>query len=269
MKRIFRNIYENLFGKKPLDSQAIKEASKRGFPELGFLGESLKDELEIRLKINIDNTAIFEQALTHRSYLQVLPHGNYNSNERLEFLGDAVLSMIVTDYLFANHINEAEGSLTKLRSMMVNRYALANCAHELELEKFLRVSHGAEKNLKSGSDSMMSDAVEAIIAAVYLDSGYNAATDFVVKVLIPIIIKSNLFEDNNYKSQLLEAVQKDGKKAPTYQVLEETGPPHNKEFRIGVVIDGEIQGTGSGKNKKEAEQKAAMAALENLSSKIQ
>ncbi|HAC16881.1 MAG TPA: ribonuclease III [Bacteroidetes bacterium] len=265
MKSLFRHIYNNLFGKKPLDSQAIKEASKQGFPVIGLLESSLKDELERKLDVKINNIGIYEQALTHRSYLQVLPHGMYNSNERLEFLGDAVLSMVVTDYLFANHIHEAEGSLTKLRSMMVNRYALAYCAKELELEKFIRISHGAEKNLKSGSDSMMSDAVEAIIAAVYLDSGYNAATDFVVKVLIPIVIKSSLLEDSNYKSQLLEIVQKDGKKAPVYEVIEETGPPHNREFHIGVMIDGEQKGTGKGKSKKEAEQKAALEALENLS----
>lgn len=259
-----KSIFNNIFGKKPLDSLAIKEASKQGFPQLGFLEKSLKDELEDRLRISIINTAIFEQALTHRSYLQVLPGGKYNSNERLEFLGDAVLSMVVTDYLFANHINEAEGSLTKLRSMMVNRYALAHCAKELGLEKFIKISHGAEKNLRSGSDSMLSDAVEAIIAAVYLDSGYNAATDFIVKVLIPIIIKSSLLEDCNYKSQLLEEVQKNGRKAPVYEVLEEIGPPHNKEFVVGVLVDGTVKGTGKGKNKKEAEQKAAFAALENL-----
>lgn len=264
VKSLFKHIYDNLFGKKPLDSQAIKEASKQGFPDIGFLEMSLKDELEEKLRITINNTAIFEQALTHRSYLQVLSTGKHKSNERLEFLGDAVLSMIVTDYLFANHINEAEGSLTKLRAMMVNRYALAYCSKELELEKFIRISHGAEKNLKNGSDSIMSDAVEAIIAAVYLDSGYNAATDFVVKVLIPIIIKSSLLEDNNYKSQLLEIVQKNGKKAPVYEVIEEMGPPHNKEFHIAVLVDGEMKGTGKGKSKKEAEQKAALVALENL-----
>jgi ribonuclease-3 len=264
VKSLFKNIYDNLFGRKPLDSQSIKEASKQGFPLIGFLEVQLKDELESRLGISIDNIGIFEQALTHRSYLQVLNHGKFCSNERLEFLGDAVLNMIVTDYLFANHINEAEGSLTKLRSMMVNRYALACCAKELELEKFIRISHGAEKNLKNGSDSIMSDCVEAVIAAIYLDSGYNAATDFVVKVLIPIIINASMLEDHNYKSRLLESVQKFGKKAPVYEVLEETGPPHNKEFYIGVVVDGEIKGKGKGKSKKEAEQKAAYEALENF-----
>jgi ribonuclease-3 len=148
--------------------------------------------------------------------------------------------------------------------MMVNRYALAFCAKELELEKFIKISHGAEKNLKAGNDSIMSDAVEAIIAAIYLDSGYNVATDFIVKVLIPIIIKSTMLEDNNYKSKLLEIVQKDGKKAPLYNVLEEIGPPHQKEFVVGVLIDGVIKGTGKGKSKKEAEQKAALAALDYL-----
>lgn len=262
MKSLFKQIYDNLFVKKPLDSIAIKEASKQGFPLIGFLDKTLQQNLEETLGITITNIGIFEQSLTHRSYLQVLSFGKFGSNERLEFLGDAVLNMVVTDYLFANHIHEAEGSLTKLRSMMVNRYALASCAKALELEKFIRISHGAEKNLKSGSDSIMSDAVEAIIAAVYLDSGYNAATDFIVKILIPIIIESSMLEDNNYKSKLLEIVQKDGKKAPIYQVIEETGPPHEREFLIGVVIEGEVKGTGKGKSKKEAEQKAALEALD-------
>jgi ribonuclease-3 len=264
VRSLFKHIYDNLFGKKPLDSLAIKEASKQGFPVVGFLSNSLKECLEERLNITINNIGIFEQALTHRSYLQVLSFDKFSSNERLEFLGDAVLSMAVTDYLFANHIHESEGSLTKLRSMMVNRYALAFCAKELELEKFIKISHGAEKNLKAGNDSIMSDAVEAIIAAIYLDSGYNVATDFIVKVLIPIIIKSTMLEDNNYKSKLLEIVQKDGKKAPLYNVLEEIGPPHQKEFVVGVLIDGVIKGTGKGKSKKEAEQKAALAALDYL-----
>ncbi len=264
MKSLFKHIYENLFGKKPLDSQTIKEASKKGFPVIGFVDKPFKEQLEEKLSITINNTAIFEQSLTHRSFLHVLPNGNFKSNERLEFLGDAVLSMVITDYLFANHINEAEGSLTKLRSMMVNRYALAYCAKDLELDKFLRISHGAEKNLKSGSDSIMSDAMEAIIAAIYLDSGYSVVTDFIVKVMVPIIVKSSLLEDNNYKSQLLEIVQKNGKKAPIYEVIEEVGPPHNREFLIAVLVEGETKGTGKGKTKKEAEQKAALVALENL-----
>jgi ribonuclease-3 len=261
---LFKQIYDNLFNKTTLDSQEIKEQSKKGFKSIGFFDKTLKEEFEKKIGIEIKNTAVFEQALTHRSYLQVLSFDKFNSNERLEFLGDAVLSMVVTDYLFANYSNEMEGSLTKLRSMMVNRYALASCAKELELEKYIRVSHGAEKNLKSGSDSIMSDAVEALIAAIYIDSGYNAATDFIVKILIPIIIKTSMLEDNNYKSKLLESVQKDGKKAPVYQVLEEIGPPHDKEFVIGVLIEGEVKGTGKGKSKKEAEQKAALAALDYL-----
>lgn len=264
VKSLFKHIYDNLFGKKPLDSQAIKEASKQGFPTIGFVDKPFKEQLEERLNVAINNTAIFEQSLTHRSYLQILPHGNFKSNERLEFLGDAVLSMVVTDYLFANNINEAEGTLTKLRSMMVNRYALAHCAKELELDKFLRISHGAEKNLKSGSDSIMSDAMEAVIAAIYLDSGYNVVTDFIVKILIPLVVNASLLEDNNFKSQLLEVVQKDGKKAPVYEVVEETGPPHNREFLIAVLIEGDVSGTGKGKTKKEAEQKAALVALEKF-----
>lgn len=262
MKSLFKQIYDNLFGKKPLDSQAIKEASKKGFPVVGFLDKTLQQSLEEKLCMKINNIAIFEQALTHRSYLQVLSFEKYASNERLEFLGDAVLCMVVTDYLFANHINEAEGALTKLRSMMVNRYALAECAKELEIDKYIKISHSAQRTLQTGGDSLLSDAVEALIAAIYLDSGYNAVTDFIVKILIPIIIKSKMFEDNNYKSKLLEIVQKEGKKAPVYTVLEETGPPHNREFVVGVIVDGEVKGTGKGKSKKEAEQKAALVALE-------
>lgn len=264
VKTLFKHIYDNLFSKQNIDHEKIKEESKKNFKPIGFLDNNLKVILEEKFKTKINNVAIFEQALTHRSYLQVLSFDKFNSNERLEFLGDAVLNMVVTDYLFANYSNELEGSLTKLRSMMVNRFALAFCAKELELEKYLRVSHGVEKNLKAGIDSILSDAVEAIIAAIYLDSGYKEATEFIVNTLIPIIFKSSMLEDNNYKSKLLEIVQKNGKKAPIYQVIEESGPPHDKEFVVGVLIEGEIKGTGIGKNKKEAEQKAASVALNNL-----
>jgi ribonuclease III len=110
----------------------------------------------------------------------------------------------------------------------------------------------------------MSDAMEAVIAAIYLDSGYNVVTDFIVKILIPLVVNASLLEDNNFKSQLLEVVQKDGKKAPVYEVVEETGPPHNREFLIAVLIEGDVSGTGKGKTKKEAEQKAALVALEKF-----
>ncbi len=265
MKNLFKQIYGNLFFKSTsLDSKEIKEQSKKGFKTIGYFDNTIKLEFENKFGIKIENCAIFEQALTHRSYLQVLSFDKINSNERLEFLGDAVLNMVVTDYLFANYTNEMEGSLSKLRSMMVNKSALARCAKELELDRFIRVSHGAEKELKSGNETIISDAMEALIAAIYIDSGYKDVTNFIVKTLIPIIIKNSMLEDSNYKSKLMELVQKNGKKAPIYQVVEDTGPAHDKKFVIAVLIEGEIKGTGIGRNKKEAEQKAALAALDNL-----
>lgn len=231
---------------------------------MGYLTAEKKSELEDMLNIQINSTEIFEQALLHRSYLQVLNNDRVLSNERLEFLGDAVLGMVVADYLFSLHSHVPEGELTKMRSWLVNATSLTICARKLGLEKFIMMSYSAEKSVEQGCNSILSDTVEALIGAIYLDSGLDAAKNFIINSLLPIQMNNSVMQDTNYKSILLESVQAEGKESPRYIVLDEIGPDHDKTFTIGVYIDNQLTATGSGKNKKQAEQSAAQKAIERV-----
>jgi ribonuclease-3 len=137
------------------------------------------------------------------------------------------------------------------------------CAKKIGLEQFLMLSYSAEKSLKSGSDSILADALESVLAAVYLDSGLDSAASFVINSLIPIMMSKNVMTDTNYKSILLESVQAEGKGAPVYDVMEESGPDHEKEFTVGVYVDNELLAIGIGKSKKQAEQIAARKAMDD------
>jgi len=236
---------------------------------VGYLNSERKGELEDILNIQIKSSEIFEQALLHRSYLQVINDEKVLSNERLEFLGDSVLGMVVADYLFSLHSHVPEGELTKMRSWLVNESSLTLCAKKLGLEKFIMMSYSAEKSVEQGCNSILADTVEAIIAAIYLDSGLDSARNFILNSMLPIQMNNSVMQDNNYKSMLLEGVQAQGKESPRYMVLEEKGPDHDKTFTVGVYIDNELVASGIGKNKKQAEQSAAKQAVENGASKFQ
>lgn len=263
MKVDINRIYDKIIDFLPL---AIKDNPKINhkefFPVVGFLDNEKKKALESAIDFKIKNVAYFEQALLHRSYLQVIGQESpCYSNERLEFLGDAILGMIIADYLFNSYGGRLEGELTKMRACIVNRNSLALCANEIGLDHFVMLSYSAEKALKGGSDSILADALEAVIAAVYLDSDINKAREFVLEKLLPILLQSSIFEDKNFKSILLEKAQALGFSAPKYTVLEETGPDHDKKFVVGVIVGEEVIGNGIGKNKKQAEQSAARDAL--------
>jgi len=235
------------------------------FPEVGFLSGEILTLFQERLGYTIVRKGIFEEALTHRSYSSIQDGSPAYSNERLEFLGDAILDMIIAEFLFFNQQLDSEGTLTKIRSRIVNKHSLALCGNKLGIEQFLRISHSAAKTLKSGNETILADAMEAIIAAIYIDSmksGLVMVREFILKKMLPLMINESLLDDNNYKSQLMEIVQSQGRKTPEYNVLEEKGQPHDKFFTVGVLVDGVIMGTGLGKNKKDAEQLAAKNALE-------
>jgi ribonuclease III len=262
MKDLFNNFYHGILRFTPLKLFYKIESNRSGsFPPIGFLNETRKQELEKALGIEIKHPEFFEQALTHRSYLQVLNDTQCFSNERLEFLGDAVLGMVIADYLFFLYANELEGELTKMRSWLVNRKTLAYCSRELKLDTFIMMSYGAAKSLEHGSESILADSLESVIAAIYIDSGLEAARKFIYNSLLPIIANKNIMHDANYKSILLETVQAKGYSAPKYLVLDERGPDHDKEFTVGVYIDELLLGEGDGKSKKQAEQTAAQQAL--------
>lgn len=268
MKNFFDALYHGFarfsYKNRLTDFNLSKQAT---IPRIGFITNERRQLLEDQLGVKINHIELFEEALLHRSYLHLLPKGSYRSNERLEFLGDSVLGMVVSDFLFRQNENLLEGDLTKIRSWLVNKHSLSICARKLEIDKFIMVSFATAKTIERGSESILSDAMEAIIGAIYLDSGFEVVQKFIVTRLIPLLQEENILQDRNYKSLLMEKVQSEGKQPPIYDVLNESGPSHDKTFQVGVFIDGVLYAEGIGKSKKEAEQNAARKALEKLSLK--
>lgn len=234
----------------------------RFFDEVGFFTIEQKKLIEVRIGVPIYNFSYFEQALTHRSYLQISDKKIY-SNERLEFFGDSILGMLVAEHLFLEY-DVLEGDLTKMRATIVNKQSLAFCAEKLGLEEFILLSFSAKKALQSGSSSILADTVESLIGAIYLDSGIENARYFITQKFIPLLNDNDFEQEKNFKSKLLELIQSQGKDAPTYKVLSEEGPDHQKKFEVGVYSNEVLIGQGIGKNKKSAEQKAAKSALKTL-----
>lgn len=207
------------------------------------------------------NQALFEQAFTHRSYLNET-RGKLESNERLEFLGDSILSFIVSDYLYKTYPQFNEGILTNLRSLIVNTKSLAQQSRELEFGKLLRLSRGEEESKGRENESLLANCFESYLGGLYLDQGIEAARGFIAQQLFPKIedyVQRKAFKDP--KSMLQEFVQAQKYNSPTYKVLHEEGPPHAKIFTIGVYVNDELKGEGVGKSKQEAEEQAAERAL--------
>lgn len=223
--------------------------------------------LEQAIGTSINERAWFAQALTHRSYLQIAEAEGMRSNERLEYFGDAILDLLVGEFLFHRYGAVEEGELTKLRSRLVNRKALILCARLVGLNKFIKLNASAEQSLYQGNDSMLADAYEAILAAIFLDAGSKLAPAraFLERTLLrPETVEQILAIDDNYKSLLLERAQSDGGPAPRYVVSREDGPDHERLFTVEVWLDGALMGEGRGRSKKEAEQAAAAAALDRM-----
>ena len=209
----------------------------------------------------IRNEELFVQALLHRSFLQRMSHVG-PSNERLEFLGDSVLNLIVAEYLFHRFPQAEEGDLTKLRSRLVNRKALAAYGKEMKLFDFILLSDSAAHAGVKGSETIIADTYEAVVAAIYLDGGYEAARAFVKRQVLAAVEQGRVStSDENYKSRLLEYAQAHGLGIPRYATIREEGPDHDRTFTVEVFLNNERRGSGSGKNKKEAEQAAANEAL--------
>ncbi|MFQ5499343.1 MAG: ribonuclease III [Candidatus Zixiibacteriota bacterium] len=203
-------------------------------------------------------------SLTHRSYSH-LSDAPRPSNERLEFLGDSVLGVVIADQLYRDNPSLREGELTKTRALLVNESTLAMVGTEIGLPGFLRLSPEEDRSGGRKRPSIISDAFESIIGAVYIDGGYPAAKDLVLRLIYSR--KERIVSDEsrrNYKGELLEIIQGRGDGMPRYDVVSETGPDHEKTFHVVVTISGEPAGEGAGLSKKEAEQKAAAAAMESL-----
>jgi len=220
-----------------------------------------RQELMTRLNVVLDD-GILERALTHRSY--AYEHGGLPTNERLEFLGDSVLGLVVTDSLFRGHPDLPEGQLAKLRAAVVNSKALAGVGRDLELGAHLRLGRGEETTGGRDKSSIVADTVEAVIGAVYIDRGLAVATELVHRLFDPLIEQAAaLGAGLDWKTSIQELSSSLGLGVPDY-VIEESGPVHQKAFVARVRLGEELFGAGQGASKKEAEQHAAQAAYQSL-----
>lgn len=235
------------------DSEPIKSESKERLSHL---------EQSLGISIPEDYQQLFQRALRHRSIVDNDKFESYETYERLEFLGDAVLDLIVTEILFEKYPKENEGFLTKLRAKIVRGDTLFELAKKLNLNEFLEIGERAAGQGIEFSKSVLSDVYEALVAAVYISSGYNEAHRFVSSHIDQFIkFKEIVKAIDNYKSLLMEYSQAEKLKLPRYQVMSEEGPGHNKTFFVAVYIENKKLGEGKGKSKKTAEQAAARNAL--------
>ncbi len=220
------------------------------------------DKFENIIDYKFENREYILEALTHSSYSN--ENKDYNFNERLEFLGDSVLSIVVSEYLFKKETNLPEGELTKLRANIVCEESLSDAANEINLGEHMLLGKGEEATGGRKRISIIADAFEAVIAAIYLDGGIESARKFVLNYMEDIICdsrKGKIFRD--YKTHLQEVLQGKGENNIWYKLIEEKGPDHNKSFVMQVGTNEEVLGLGEGKSKKEAEQLAAKVALKN------
>ena len=240
---------------KPQKKDFTSKKSQSSFPPAKF------KEIEKIIGAPIGDQKFYVEALIHRSFLEENEQFNF-SNERLEFLGDSVLNLVIGEYLFNKFPNEEEGFLTKVRAKMVNRIALSLVAENLNLGELLIISSSVPKSITHNSKSVLSDALEALIGAIYLDKGIETCKNFIQnKIIEPALKNGDHLVDENFKSQLLEYAQANKLAIPVYQIVSEEGPHHDKTFIAEVIIGEKVLGEGKGKSKKEAEQNAARVAL--------
>lgn len=215
-------------------------------------------ELEKNIGYVFKDKSLLKLALTHSSYSNELKINKYGNYERLEFLGDAVLELTTSQFFYLEYPDKKEGELTRIRSSMVCEPALAYCAREFSLQEYILLGKGEETTGGRERDSIISDVLEAVLGAIYLDGGFEDADRFVKKHILTDLENKQLFYDA--KTILQEKMQKKGKSL-SYELIGEKGPDHDKTFEVAVLIDGVLCSTGSGKSKKQAEQQAAYALL--------
>lgn len=216
-------------------------------------------EFESVISYSFHNLKLLIQALTHSSYANENNMKKIDNNERLEFLGDAVLEVVVSEFLFRNHSNQLEGELTKQRAGIVCEQTLADVAIEIRLGEYLLLGKGEDASGGRLRSSVLSDSYEALIGAIFLDGGIEVAREFISRTLLVDVEDKTRFIDS--KTNLQEFIQQVSDIPVEYKVISETGPDHDKCFTVHVIHDGKIIGEGSGKSKKHAEQKAALHAL--------
>ena len=218
---------------------------------------------ERHINVSFKDKGLLTQAFTHRSYLNENPDASFQQNERLEFLGDAVLELVVTKYLYETYPLKPEGELTTWRAALVNAKMLAAVAKELALGDYLLLSRGEAKEEGKARDYILANTTEAVIGAIYLDQGLKTCEKVIEQYILsklPRVLEEKLFEDS--KSRFQELAQENTGITPNYQVQKEWGPDHDKRFLVGVTLGKDLVAEGEGTSKQEAEQEAARAALE-------
>jgi ribonuclease-3 len=228
-----------------------------------------RQSLEQNLRIRFSDESLLDRALTHRSYLNEHPDWALEDNERLEFLGDAVLDFVVAEYLYRHFPEETEGVLTSLRASLVRTETLADFARQINLGAYLRLGRGEAESGGRGRPALLCSAFEALIGAIYLDQGIGIVTDLVARFVRPAT--SNVLPeemDKDAKSQLQEWTQGHWHLTPAYRTVAESGPDHAKEFTVEVLISDQAYGRGTGPSKQMAEQAAAEAALAGLEQQL-
>ena len=220
-------------------------------------------DLETAIGYQFTNITLLQNALSHSSYANERWHDSLKSNERLEFLGDSILGMVVAEYLYRNFPDRPEGELTRMRADMVCEQALALIADKISLGEHLLLGHGEQQSGGKTRPSILADAVESVIAACFLDGGMNAARGFIERFVLCDVPVTKL-HNADYKTALQEFVQKKKDQTLSYELLSESGPDHAKTFEVAVFLNGNQCGTGTGSSKKRAEQDAARRALETM-----
>ena len=220
-------------------------------------------QLQKILKVAFKDTNILLTAITHRSYLNEHKEATWDHNERLEFLGDAVLELVVTDYLFAQYPDKPEGELTAIRAALVNTVSLSAAAEKLGVNQFLLMSKGEAKDVGRARQYILANVFEALIGAIYIDQGYDMSKEFIAERLFgktEEIVKKRLWQDA--KSRFQELAQEHASVTPTYETVGQSGPDHDRVFTVGVFLRKEKIAAGMGRSKQEAEQQAAERAIE-------
>ncbi|GAB3793812.1 ribonuclease III [Virgibacillus kimchii] len=221
------------------------------------------DQLENELDMKFNNHEIIRQAFTHSSYVNEHRSELFSDNERLEFLGDAVLELGVSQFLYRKHKNMSEGKLTKLRAAIVCEPSLYNFALSLHFERYVLLGKGEEQTGGRNRPALLADVFEAFLGAIYLDQGFNKALEFLEVHVFPKITDGAFSHEMDYKTQLQELVQQNTNQSVEYRIIEEKGPAHDRSFVAQVMVKDRVSGSGEGRTKKEAEQRAAKIALDH------
>lgn len=229
--------------------------------------QSIQRAIQEKLGLNFENISLLERAFFHTSYVNEQAHRQLQSNERLEFLGDAVLELCVSRFLYLTYPTYPEGVLTRMRAQLVREPSLAYVARQLGFNDYLQLGRGEVLTGGNQRDSLLADCVEAFIAAIYLDQGLDQAYAFIDRVLLKDHLEILEITNQDYKTRYQEAVQVHGSVKIEYRLLGQEGPAHDSTFTSGLYLEDQLQAVGTGKSKKEAEMKAAQIALGALSDK--